>query len=103
MTRSLNVGLIGLGTVGGQVADRMLSWGPQLSRRAGIELCLQRVLVRDLTKRRAIEIAPELLTIEPADLLEDPAIDVLVEVAGGDEPMRSYLDRKSTRLNSSHV
>src|SRR6195256_2767029 len=93
MTQSLNVGLIGLGTVGAQVAERMLTWGPQLSRRAGVELCLQRVLVRDLKKQRAIEIAPELLTIEPADLLEDPAIDVLVEVAGGDEPMRSYLER----------
>src|ERR1700704_487973 len=93
MTQSLNVGLIGLGTVGGQVAERMLTWGPQLSRRAGVELCLQRVLVRDLTKQRAIEIAPELLTIEPADLLDDPDIQVLIEVAGGDEPMRSYLER----------
>ena len=61
--------------------------------RAGVELCLQRVLVRDLKKRRAVEIAPELLTTEPADVLEDPAIDVLMEVAGGDEPMRSYLER----------
>src|ERR1700693_3294993 len=45
--KPLNVGLIGLGTVGAQVADRMLTWGPQLSRRAGVELCLKRVLVRD--------------------------------------------------------
>jgi homoserine dehydrogenase len=36
----LNVGLIGLGTVGAQVAERMLTWGPQLARRAGVELCL---------------------------------------------------------------
>src|ERR1700694_2231463 len=93
MPGTLHVGLIGLGTVGAQGAERMLTWGPQLSRRAGVELCLQRVLVRDLTKRRAVEIAPELLTTEPADLLEDPAIDVLVEVAGGDEPMRTYLER----------
>ena len=100
MTQSLNVGLIGLGTVGAQVAERMLTWGPQLSRRAGVELCLQRVLVRDLKKRRAVEIAPELLTTEPADLLEDPAIDVLVEVAGGDEPMRSYLERAISAGNA---
>src|ERR1700686_1523072 len=93
MPGTLNVGLIGLGTVGAQVADRMLTWGPQLSRRAGVELRLKRVLVRDLKKRRAIEIAPELLPPEPADLLEDPAIDVLRGVAGGDEPMRSYLER----------
>src|ERR1700730_18276131 len=96
MTRSLNVGLIGLGTVGGQVAERRLAGGPHLPRRPGVELCLQRVLVRDLKKRRALEIAPELLTTEPADLLEDPAIDVLVEVAGGDEPVRSYLERAIT-------
>ncbi len=92
-TGTLNVGLIGLGTVGSQVAERILTWGPQLSRRAGVDLRLKRVLVRDLQKRRAIEIAPELLTTEPAEVLEDPAIDVLMEVAGGDEPMRSYLER----------
>ena len=92
-TRPLNVGLIGLGTVGSQVAERMLSWGPQLSRRAGVELCLKRVLVRDLTKRRSIEIAADLLTTDPSAILDDRSIEVLVEVAGGDEPMRSYIER----------
>jgi homoserine dehydrogenase len=91
--RPLNVGLIGLGTVGSQVAERLITAQTQLSRRAGVELCLKRVLVRDVKKRRAVEIAPDLLTVDPADVLEDPAIDVLVEVAGGDEPMRSYLER----------
>jgi homoserine dehydrogenase len=91
--RPLNVGLIGLGTVGSQVAERLLTVQPQLSRRAGVELCLKRVLVRDLKKHRAVEIAPYLLTLDPAAVLEDPEIDVLVEVAGGDEPMRTYLER----------
>ena len=91
--RPLNVGLIGLGTVGAHVADRMLTWGPQLSRRAGVELCLRKVLVRDVNKRRALEIDHGLLTVDPSELLEDPAIEVLIEVAGGDEPMRSYLER----------
>ena len=57
---SLNVGLIGLGTVGGQVAERLLTWQAQLARRAGIELCLRRVLVRDVKKPRAMPVAPEL-------------------------------------------
>jgi homoserine dehydrogenase len=91
--RPLNVGLIGLGTVGSQVADRMLSWGPQLSRRAGVELCLRKVLVRDVAKRRAIEVPRELLTSDASQLLDDGAIEVLIEVAGGDEPVRSYLER----------
>ncbi|HEX9364381.1 MAG TPA: homoserine dehydrogenase [Candidatus Dormibacteraeota bacterium] len=91
--RPLNVGLIGLGTVGSQVADRMLSWGPQLSRRAGVELCLQKVLVRDVGKRRPIEISSNLLTADASELLDDSSIEVVIEVAGGDEPMRSYLER----------
>jgi homoserine dehydrogenase len=89
----LNVGLIGLGTVGSQVAQRMLTWGPQLARRAGVELCLRRVLVRDTSKMRSVELAPDVLTADPAALLEEAAIDVLVEVAGGDEPIRGYLER----------
>jgi homoserine dehydrogenase len=90
---SLNVGLIGLGTVGGQVAERLLTWQAQLARRAGIELCLRRVLVRDIKKPRDVTVAPELLTADPQELLDDPAIQILVEVAGGDEPMHSYLER----------
>ena len=90
---SLNVGLIGLGTVGGQVAERLLTWQAQLARRAGIELCLRRVLVRDVKKPRAMPVPPELLTADPHELLDDPAIQILVEVAGGDEPMHSYLER----------
>jgi homoserine dehydrogenase len=99
--RPLNVGLIGLGTVGSQVADRMLSWGPQLSRRAGVELCLKRVLVRDPNKRRSIQIDPQLLTTDPSSVLDDPSVEVLIEVAGGDEPMRSYIEQAIQ--NGKHV
>src|SRR2546427_749601 len=90
---ALNVGLIGLGTVGSQVAERMLTWRSQLARRAGVELCLRRVLVRDVAKRRSVEIEPDLMTTDPSVLLDDPDIQVVVEVAGGDEPMRGYLER----------
>lgn len=92
-TGRLNVGLIGLGTVGSQVAGRLLTWGPQLSRRAGMDLNLSRVLVRDLGKKRSIEIPSSILTSRPEDILDDPGIQVVVEVAGGDDPMHSYLER----------
>jgi homoserine dehydrogenase len=90
---TLNVGLIGVGTVGARVAERMLTWQPQLARRAGVELCLTRVLVRDVDKPRTVEIPHDLLTANPDALLDDPLIDVIVEVAGGDEPMHTYLHR----------
>src|SRR3989442_6784877 len=92
-TSSLNVGLIGWGRVGAQVAERMLVWHSQLARRAGIELCLRRVLVRDVKKPRTVAVPPELLTADADELLDDPSIQILVEVAGGDEPMHGYLER----------
>jgi homoserine dehydrogenase len=90
---ALNVGLIGLGTVGARVAERMLTWQPQLSRRAGVELCLRRVLVRDAEKQRTVDVSRDLITTDADALLDDPDIQVLVEVAGGDEPMHTYLER----------
>jgi homoserine dehydrogenase len=90
---ALRIGLIGLGTVGAQVADRLLSRRATLARRAGVDLILDRVLVRDPARPRAVAVPPELLTTDPAAVLEDPGIDIVVEVAGGEEPVRSYLER----------
>jgi homoserine dehydrogenase len=57
--------------------------------------------VRDKTKRRSIEVSPDLLTEDASQLLDDPSIEVVIEVAGGDEPMHSYIER-SIR-NGKHV
>ena len=56
MTGMLRIGLIGLGTVGSQVAGRLLDRRHALRRRAGVDLLLHRVLVRDLAKPRSIAI-----------------------------------------------
>lgn len=97
----LRVGMIGLGTVGVQVAARLLSRRAELSRRAGLDLSLARVLVRDPRRPRAISVPEGLLTLDPVEVLDDPAIDVVVELAGGEEPARSYLERAIR--NGKHV
>ena len=87
----MSVGLLGLGTVGAQVAERLLAKRREIADRTGVELNLTRVLVRDLERPRGIPSA--LLTGRPEDILDDPAIQVVVEVMGGEEPARSYLER----------
>ncbi len=92
MATSLGVGLIGAGTVGGEVADRLLNWAPALRRRAGLDLELRRVAVRDPGRpRRGVPI--DLLTGEVDAVLDDPGIEVVVELAGGEEPARTWLER----------
>jgi homoserine dehydrogenase len=88
----LGVGLIGAGTVGAEVADRLLNWAPTISRRAGAGLVLRRVAVRDAGKARP-RVPSELLTTDAHQVIDDPAIDIVVEVAGGEEPARSWIER----------
>jgi len=83
------------------VADRLLQRGDQLRRRAGVDLCLRRVLVRDLTRPRQITLPAGMLTDRPEEVLDDPEIDVVMELAGGEEPARSYLER--ALLGGKHV
>jgi homoserine dehydrogenase len=87
----LRVGLLGLGTVGTGVADFLLKRGAGLAELFGCGLVLQRVLIRDPMRTRAIEIAPETVTTDVRDILQDPAIDVVVEVIGGEEPAHQYI------------
>jgi len=88
----LGVGLIGAGTVGAEVADRLLTWAPTIRRRAGAGLVLRRIAVRDLERARP-RVPAALLTGDPHHVIDDPAIDIVVEVAGGEEPARSWIER----------
>lgn len=92
MERALQVGLIGAGTVGAEVADRLLSWAPGIRRRAGVDLQLRRVAVRDTAKPRP-RVPAQLLTADPNEVVEDPEVDILVELAGGEEPARTWIER----------
>ncbi len=94
---ALRVGLIGLGTVGAQVAERLLDRRAAHRRRAGVDLVLERVLVRDPARPRALQLPSGMLTTDPAAVLDDGAIDIVVEVAGGEEPARTYLERAIRR------
>ena len=62
-----------------------------VEREIGLPVRLARVLVRDLSKRRNFALDPSLLTTDPADVLEDPSINMVLEFMGGDEPAGSYL------------
>ena len=87
----LRIGLLGLGVVGSAVAKTLLEKGDSLARRIGRPLELTRVLVHDPDKPRPIN--AELLTLDPGAILEDPRIDLVVELMGGEDPAHEYIVR----------
>jgi homoserine dehydrogenase len=91
MGREIGVGLIGLGTVGGGVARALLERRDYFARQVGAPLIVRRAAVHDLAKRRAVDLPPGVLTTDVAGLLADPAVDIVVEVMGGEEPAETFI------------
>ncbi len=85
--------MIGCGTVGSGVARLLLEQPERLAHRAGRPLVLRRVVVRDPSKPRPVTLPADLLTTDYQQVLQDPAIQVVAELAGGvDWARRAVLD-----------
>ena len=78
----LNVGVIGVGTVGTAVVRILEDNREMITARAGTEVVVKTGVVRTLGKERGIDIA---LTDDPFDVVNDPEIDIVVELMGGVE------------------
>jgi len=88
---TIGIGLLGLGTVGAGVAAILAT--PAGRHPLVGELELRRVAVRDLNRPRSVELAADLLCTDPEAVVDDPAVDIVVEVMGGLEPARSLILR----------
>ncbi len=96
----INVGLLGLGVVGGGVATGLLQDGA-VSRQVGHPVTLKKVLVRDPGKPRDTKLGPELVTTEPQEVLSDPDVHVVAELIGGVQPTLGFL--KQALSSGKHV
>ena len=90
---SIGIGLLGGGVVGSGVARVLIDKGETLGELVGRPLSLEGVLVRDAAKRRPNGPPADLLTTEAGDILDNPRVDVVVEVMGGQQPALDYLLR----------
>lgn len=89
--KCINIGLLGLGTVGSGVVRLLTANQDHIAQRAGLNLKVKKALVRDINRARQVDTSLVSLTTEPNDILADPDIQVLVEVMGGQEPALSYI------------
>lgn len=88
------VAMVGCGTVGSGVVRILRSLGPELIRqRAGRDIELRRIVVRNPERDRGIDLADVQVSRRAEDIADDPEIDVVIEVIGGIDPARAIVGR----------
>ncbi|ABS75268.1 MULTISPECIES: homoserine dehydrogenase [Bacillus] len=88
---AIRIGLLGLGTVGSGVVKIIQDHQDKLMHQVGCPVTIKKVLVKDIDKKRDADLPKEVLTTEVYDVIDDPEVDVIIEVIGGVEQTKQYL------------
>ncbi len=94
MKKKINIGLLGLGTVGSGVYSILKKRRPELKRLVDADLIVKAIAVKDLKEIKnhpQLKVDPAIVTTDAASIVHDPEIDIIVEVIGGREPARSLI------------
>ena len=88
---SVGIGLLGMGVVGGGVAEYLSSKHSEVEDLTGCSVSLVAALVRDPGKDRPYKPSPDLITTDAQSVIENPNVDIVVEVMGGQDPALEYI------------
>ncbi|MDD5668838.1 MAG: homoserine dehydrogenase [Candidatus Omnitrophica bacterium] len=91
--KKITVGLIGFGTVGSGVVKILREKKKLLSEKIGIEISVKKIADKDISAKRNIKVDSGLLTAKAQDVLDDPQIDIVVELIGGINPAKDFIIR----------
>jgi homoserine dehydrogenase len=91
MKQKITVGIIGLGTVGTGALRILRENADLIRRRVGVPVEVTKVAVRDKTRDRGMNLPASLLTDKPSDIVDDPSIDIVVELIGGYQPAKDLI------------
>ncbi|MBL7210894.1 MAG: homoserine dehydrogenase [Desulfobacteraceae bacterium] len=97
----INIGIIGFGTVGAGTVEALMENREIISNRAGTEVVIRKIADLDTESDRGITLDRELLTTNSMDVIEDPNVNVIVELIGGMEPAKEYILKAME--NGKHV
>ena len=81
--KPIKMGILGLGTVGTGTVNVLKRNAEEIARRAGRDMVITRASVKDLGKPRNCDTQGIDLTNNPLDIINDPEIDIVLELIGG--------------------
>lgn len=100
MSKDIKIGLLGSGTVGTGVVRVLQDNGQDIAKKVGASISVKKILVRDVSKKREY-LDEAMLTDNASDIINDPEIDIVVELMGGLHPAFEYM--LDAMKNGKHV
>ncbi len=101
MIRKVQIGLLGLGTVGTGVVKALRENSGHILSQLGVSIEINKILVKDVEKERRVEVEALQLITDGSLIVDDPEIDIVVEVMGGIVP--AYTLVKKAMESGKHV
>lgn len=89
--KRINVGLIGFGNVGSGVIKILRERKKLLSDKIGTEIVIKKICDKDITSKRTVSVDRSLLTCDAKEIINDPQIDIVVELIGGKHPAKEFI------------
>jgi len=87
----INIGLIGFGNVGSGVIKILRDKKLLLCEKTGVEINIKKICDKDISSRRGVSVERNLLTRSPEEIIDDPQIDIVVELIGGIHPAKEFI------------
>ncbi len=91
--RAVGIAVYGLGTVGSATVTILQSRTAELAAQYDLRLTLRHIVVREPHKARTVDVDSDLLTTDHMRPLDDPAVEIVVELMGGLEPAGTIVRR----------
>ncbi len=89
--KQINIGIIGFGTVGAGTFEVLTENRKLISARVGMDIIVKKIADLDIESDRGIPVSRDLLTVDAMEVINDPEVDVVVELIGGLEKAREYI------------
>jgi homoserine dehydrogenase len=91
VTRQIRLGVLGCGNVGAAFVQLVGEQADAIEARSGVRLEVGKVAVRNLSAQRSVQLPEGVLTRDAYAVVNDPDVDVVVELIGGIEPARELI------------
>ncbi|MFA5356036.1 MAG: homoserine dehydrogenase [Candidatus Omnitrophota bacterium] len=89
--KKINVGLIGFGNIGSGVVKILSDRRGFLSSKIGLDIAIKKICDKDLTSKRNVTVDKSLFVKDIKEIIDDPQIDIVVELIGGIHPAKEYI------------